>query len=119
MGLDQGQDHLDRDAGIGRAAAFAQDGKPRLGGEGVGGNDHVLLRLDERLEGEAVRALGRIEGVSARRKPAWAEREQKGEEDAEEMAEGVRHAPEHSRFRLESHVLPGEGAANGSRGISG
>ena len=67
MRLDERQHHLDGDPGICRAAAFAQDSEPRFGGKRVGCDDHMLLRLDERLRRKAARALRLLEGVSPRR----------------------------------------------------
>jgi hypothetical protein len=74
--LDEIEHHLGGDAGIDRAPAFTQDGKPGFGCERVSGDDHVPLRLDERLRQKSAFAFRLLEGVSARRQPACAESEQ-------------------------------------------
>jgi hypothetical protein len=119
--FDQIQHHLRGDAGISGATAFAQDRKPSLGRQRIGGDDHVLLGLDQRLRGEAGRNLRGLKGVGVEHERRCAKREQKGEQGAEEEARGVRHAPEHSSFRRANHpltrlvfapwlaVLPGKG----------
>ena len=83
MRLDQVEHHLHGDAGIDRAAAFAQDGEPGFRRERMRGDDHVLLRRDQRLRLEPALAFRLLEGERARRQLARGEAEreqQKGKE---------------------------------------
>ena len=67
MRLDQVEHHLHGDTGIDRAAAFAQDGEPGFRGERMRGDDHVLLRRDQRLRLESALAFRLFEGERTRR----------------------------------------------------
>ena len=76
--LDQIEHHLRGDAGVDRAAAFAQDGEPGFGRQRMRGDDHMPLRRDERLWLKPALAFRLLEGERARRQLARgeAEREQ-------------------------------------------
>ena len=75
--LDQIEHHLCGDCRVDRAAALAQHGEACFGGERLGCDHHMPLRLDQRLRGEAAGDLRLFEGVQ-RRRP---ERDEKRERD--------------------------------------
>ena len=87
--FDQGEHHLGGDAGVDGRAPFAQHGKACFRGERVGGDHHVLLRLDEGLGRQAALALRHIEGERGRGQQQSRERGGK---------KGAQHAAQHRGF---------------------
>ena len=74
--LDKIQHELDRDGGIDRAAAGAQDVAPRGGGQRIGGSDHEALGGGCGLGDLARRGFGgRGEGLGGCRRPRCREDE--------------------------------------------
>ena len=112
MRLDQIEHHLRGDAGIDRAAAFAQDGEPGFRGERMGGDDHVLLRRDQRLRLEPALAFRLLEGECTRAKLAGGEAERE-QQKGKENKRPARHGGQHSEFS------PADHPASGNRGIWG
>ena len=112
--LDQVEHHLRGDAGIDRAAAFAQDGEPGFRGERMGGDDHVPLRLDQRLRREAALAFRLLEGERARCQARSAAKPSESSRSRKENERPARHARQHSEFR--TRLATG---VSGNRGIWG